>query len=89
VTWVAHDIRDEVVDFVSHWTERAELSRQRLLGCIELSPRKYRRWQERYGKANEHNAKVPRDHWLEDWENSPSPSLPANIRWKAIAGWPS
>src|SRR5437762_3264752 len=25
VTWVVHDIRDEVVDFVSHWTERAEL----------------------------------------------------------------
>jgi putative transposase len=23
---------------------------------------------ERYGKANEHNALVPRDHWIEDWE---------------------
>jgi hypothetical protein len=22
----------------------------------------------RYGKANEHNALVPRDHWLEPWE---------------------
>ena len=22
----------------------------------------------RYGKVNEHNAWVPRDHWLEDWE---------------------
>mgnify|MGYP006871988189 CR=1 FL=1 len=23
---------------------------------------------QRYGKANEHNGQVPRDHWLEDWE---------------------
>jgi putative transposase len=68
VSWVAHDIRDEVVDFVSHWTERAELRAQRLLGWIELCPRKYHRWQGRYGQANEHNGQVPRDHWLEDWE---------------------
>jgi len=25
-------------------------------------------WKERYGKANEHNALVPRDFWIEDWE---------------------
>ncbi len=29
---------------------------------------KYYSWRQRYGKANEHNGKVPRDHWLEDWE---------------------
>ena len=29
---------------------------------------KFYNWQQRYGKANEHNAQVPRDHWLEDWE---------------------
>lgn len=68
MTWVAHDIRDEVVDFVRHWSERAELSTQWLLCRIQLGPRQYHRWQDRYGKANEHNAPVPRDHWLEDWE---------------------
>jgi putative transposase len=26
-------------------------------------------WRERYGKVNEHNGWVPRDFWLEDWEN--------------------
>lgn len=66
--WVAHDIRDQVVDFVGHWSGRAELSAFWMLGQVELSPRKYHRWQERYGKINEHNALVPRDHWLEDWE---------------------
>jgi len=68
VTWVAHDIRDQVVDFVRHWSDRAELSAQWMLCRIELSPRKYHRWQDRFGKANEHNGLVPRDHWLEDWE---------------------
>jgi len=29
---------------------------------------KFYTWRDRYGRANEHNAQVPRDHWLEDWE---------------------
>jgi transposase InsO family protein len=68
VNWVAHDIRDEVVDFVRHWASRTELPAKQLLGWIELSPRQYHRWQERFGKVNEHNHLVPRDHWLEAWE---------------------
>jgi len=68
VNWVAHDIRDQVVDFVRHWSDRTELPAKRLLGWIELSPRQYHRWQERFGKVNEHNHLVPRDHWLEAWE---------------------
>jgi transposase InsO family protein len=26
------------------------------------------KWRERYGKVNEHNGWIPRDHWLDDWE---------------------
>lgn len=29
---------------------------------------KFYDWRQRYGKANEHNALVPRDHWLTDEE---------------------
>lgn len=29
---------------------------------------KFHDWRCRYGRVNEHNAWVPRDHWLEDWE---------------------
>ena len=29
---------------------------------------KFYDWRKRYGKVNEHNAWIPRDHWLEDWE---------------------
>jgi len=25
-------------------------------------------WKKRYGKANEHNGKIPRDYWLMEWE---------------------
>ena len=32
--------------------------------------KKYFAWKERYGKANEHNALVPRDFWIEEWERS-------------------
>lgn len=39
-----------------------------LLGWLGLATSKYHQWKNRYGKANEHNGKVPRDWWLEDWE---------------------
>ena len=37
---------------------------------MELGASKYHQWKDRYGKANEHNAEVPRDWWLEDWEKA-------------------
>jgi putative transposase len=35
---------------------------------IGLGTSKWHNWKKRYGKVNEHNAWVPRDHWLEDAE---------------------
>jgi len=29
---------------------------------------KYHEWRRRYGQVNEHNARIPRDDWLEPWE---------------------
>jgi transposase InsO family protein len=57
-----------LVDFVRHWSERSEICYEQLLRWIQLSSRKFRDWRGRYGKANEHNHLVPRDHWLEKWE---------------------
>ena len=57
-----------MVDFVRHWSESSEICYEQLLKWIELSSRKFRDWRSRYGKANEHNHLVPRDHWLETWE---------------------
>ena len=41
---------------------------KRMVTWIGISSSKYHDWQERYGKVNEHNAWVPRDHWLDEEE---------------------
>ena len=35
---------------------------------MEISRPKFYDWKKRYGRANEHNGKIPRDFWLEPWE---------------------
>ena len=65
---MTHDIRDQLVDFVVHWAKRTEIRQGSFLNWMDLSSRKYRDWRHRYGKVNEHNRWVPRDHWLESWE---------------------
>ena len=62
------DLRDEIVDFVRHWNERTGHSIKSLLSQIGLRPGRYHDWRRRYGKVNEHNGLIPRDHWLEAWE---------------------
>lgn len=66
--WVPPDIRDQIVDFIRYWTLRAELPVNRLLAWIGLGRGKFAAWKARYGRVNEHNAWIPRDFWLEDWE---------------------
>ena len=36
----------------------------RIVGWIGLHRGKFYAWKQRYGKANEHNGCIPRDHWL-------------------------
>jgi len=61
-------VRDEVVDYVDYWSGRASLPVRRLVGWVGIGRNKYYEWGRRYGKANEHNARLPRDFWMEDWE---------------------
>jgi transposase InsO family protein len=56
------------VDFVNDWSAKTEIPASRLVGWLGLAKSKFHDWRGRYGKANEHNGKVPRDFWLEDWE---------------------
>lgn len=57
-----------MVDFLKRMNALTSIAFVKLLRWCELCPRKFARWRERYGMANEHNAEVPRDHWLETWE---------------------
>jgi transposase InsO family protein len=66
--WVAHDTRDEVVDYVRRWSSRTQLPAKRLVRWIGLAMSKYYAWTKRYGQVNEHHRLVPRDRWLEPWE---------------------
>jgi transposase InsO family protein len=57
-------VRDQVIDFVAEWSGKTELPATKFIDWIELGQSKYFDWKKRYGKVNEHNALVPRDHWL-------------------------
>jgi putative transposase len=70
VRWVPPDIRDEVIDFTTHWSERTGLTQNQLVAWIGIARSKYFDWKQRYGKANEHNGKIPRDFWLQPWEKT-------------------
>jgi transposase InsO family protein len=59
-----------VIDFVNHWSEATELSAGRFIAWLGIAPSKFYDWKGRFGKINEHNAWIPRDHWLEDWEKA-------------------
>jgi transposase InsO family protein len=61
-------VRDEVVDYIGQWSDRAELSAKQLVRWLGIGMSKFYDWKARHGKVNEHNALVPRDHWLEAWE---------------------
>ncbi len=56
------------MDFVVGWSKTTDLPIKVFLRWLALSPAKFYGWKQRYGKANEHNGKIPRDFWLEAHE---------------------
>jgi len=65
---VPHDTRDSLVDFVRGWSDKTEIPVCRFLPWLDIGTSKFHDWKQRFGKVNEHNAWVPRDHWLTDSE---------------------
>ena len=63
--WVPPDTRDEVVDFVTKWSATTELPATRFAAWLGVARGKYYAWKDHYGRAHEHNGKIPRDHWIE------------------------
>jgi putative transposase len=43
---------------------------ERFIGKLGIARGKFFDWKKRYGKANEHNALVPRDFWIDDEEKA-------------------
>jgi putative transposase len=67
---VPHDTRDQIVDFVNRWSSKTGIAVFSFLVWIGLATSKWHNWKSRYGKVNEHNAWVPRDHWLDEAEKT-------------------
>jgi putative transposase len=65
---VPHDTRDSIVDFVRTWSDKTDLPACRFFPWLGIGTSKFHDWQQRFGRVNEHNAWVPRDHWLTDDE---------------------
>jgi putative transposase len=65
---VEPDIRDGIVAFTQYWSTRAGIPVVRLLHWIGIPSSKYYNWRERQGQPNKHNGKIPRAHWLQEWE---------------------
>jgi putative transposase len=57
-----------VVDFVKGWSDKTGIAVACFLVWLGIATSKWHSWKSRYGKANEHNAWIPRDHWLEPEE---------------------
>jgi len=66
--WAQPDVRDEVVDYVRKWSDKTEIAATKMVNWIGITRSKFHDWQFRYGKVNEHNAWIPRDFWLTDYE---------------------
>jgi transposase InsO family protein len=65
---VEPDLRDQGIDFINHWSTRTGSPLKTFFKGLGLAQSKYYSWKDRYGMDNLHNGKIPRDHWLEDWE---------------------
>lgn len=53
------------MDFVHRWSDKTGIAVASFLLWMGLATSKWHSWKHRYGKVNEHNACIPRDHWLE------------------------
>ena len=66
--WVRPQLRDAIVDFVGYYSSLTGLAVTRLIDLIGIGRDRFYLWRRRYGRDNYHNAPIPRDFWLEDWE---------------------
>jgi putative transposase len=58
-----------VVDYIRYWSDKTGIKATKMVRWVGIDRSKYYDWACRYGKVNEHNAWIPRDFWLGDWES--------------------
>lgn len=65
---MSQQVRDEVVEMVTKWSGASGIPIARFVEWLGISQSKYYDWRRRYGRANQHNGRVPRRFWLQEWE---------------------
>jgi hypothetical protein len=56
------------VDFVHEWSGEVPVEKRETLKQIGIGASKFYDWESRYGQDNQHNGQIPREGWLEEWE---------------------
>ena len=56
------------MDYTQQWSNKAGIDLKWFIVWLDIGKSKFYTWIDRYGKVNEHNASIPRDFWLEEWE---------------------
>lgn len=75
---MAMKTRDEVVTFVQHWQSKTGYQLSWFIQRLGISRSKYYSWLNRQGQPNQHNALVPKQHWLTETEKEAIVSYIAN-----------
>jgi putative transposase len=57
-----------VVDFINHWRSRTGLPTKIFLRGLGIRRERFYQWELRYGKKNEHNGLIPKEHQISDAE---------------------
>lgn len=64
------ELRDEIVSFIDHWQLRSGIALCVLIGWLGISRCRYYDWRKRQGQPNEHNAPIPKKHWVTEAEHT-------------------
>lgn len=58
------ELRNEILSFIQHWNQRSEVTAIRLINWLGIQRGRYYEWVKRKDKPNEHNAPIPKSHWV-------------------------
>lgn len=57
-------MRDEVITYCESMNSRSHLTKTQLISMLGISRHKYYDWLNRFGRDNNQNGKIPKQHWL-------------------------
>ena len=66
--WTEVDVRDNIIEFINMIHPLTDISVNKLIRMVGISQSKYYQWGDRVGQPNHHNAAVPKNNWILDWE---------------------